>query len=337
MRGKRKKASGDLSRPERRGPPGPSPLLVIAGLPEATALPAAATINNDRDSRWRAVAGVFPKGDGGIYADDAAIVDLGRLTCAFASEGARDAHGVPTPSRIVVAYVAEAGFARLWDVFGHAVWPIPLHHPDWDWPKGRHWRQEIETVNRLLKRAIGQAEEKAAEALRLRLEARRSDDVLLLPGRNFHLDAEQRLVDRFRSFMSDGLDVAGVEAGIRVERFPFERLAPYYIRMGGRGKRFAIDNRDIVFAKSNHGQHGGHHELPAGTDMTAPLLQRMLEARYRFGTPLEPEGFQHDAQREKGAQFTNEWFDCVIKGPVQLSGDHVNVYPSDVVTGAVQG
>jgi hypothetical protein len=328
----KKKVVEALPRSEKRGPPGPTPLLVIAGLPEATALPAAATINNDRDTRWRAVATAFAQREAGIYADPSTTLELGRLACAFALKRARDADGVPTPSRIAVAYVAEDGFEQLWEVFGHAVLPLPLVHPDWGWPKGRHWRHEIETVNRIVKRALAQAESEETEALRLRLEARRSDDVLLLPGRNFHLDARHLLIERFRDFMSGRLDAARVEVGIRIERFSYERLAPFYKRMGGRNKRFALDTRDIVFARSNYGQHGGHHEIAADADITAPLIQRAFEGRYRFGTPLEPEGFQHDAQREKVAQFNAEQFNCVIKGPIPISGDHANVFPSDVVT-----
>jgi hypothetical protein len=328
MARKRKKAVDDLSRPERRGPAGPSPLLVIAGLPEATALPAAATINNDGNSKWRAVTVAFARNDGAMYADDAAIVELGRLACGFAAQGARDARGVPMPSRIAVAYVCEPGLERLWNVFGHAVWPIPLHHPDWDYANGLHWRHSIEAVNLVIRSAIRAAAAEPIEAMRLRLEAHRSGDVLLLPGRNFHLDAERRLVERFRAFMSDALDVAGVEAGIRIERFAFERLRPFYLRVGGAGKRFAVDSRDIVFAKSNNGQH----VVPANAQVTAGLVQRTLESRYRFGTPLVPDGYQHDAQLEEGTPFNAEPFDCVIKGPVQISGDHANVYPSDVVT-----
>jgi hypothetical protein len=126
----KKKAAEALSRPEKRGPPGPTPLLVIAGLPETTAVPAAATINNDSHSRWRAMASAFTNRDGGIYAEPGAVLNLGRLACGFAIAGARDADGVPTPSRIAVAYVDAAGFEQLWEVFGHAVWPIPLRHPD---------------------------------------------------------------------------------------------------------------------------------------------------------------------------------------------------------------
>jgi len=328
MTRKRKKRPVEaLSRPEKRGPPGPSPLLIIAGLPKATALPAAATINLNTDSRWRASAVAFSNHDAGFYSVADTILELGRLACAFAMEGKRDEDGVPTPSRIVVAYVDAPGFERLWDVFGHAVLPVPLHHPDWTWPKGRHWRHEIETVNPLVRRAIATAEAEASETLRLRLEARRAEDALLLPGRNFHLDGQHRLIERFRGFMAGALDVPAIEAGIRVERFAYERLRLYYSRMGGYGKRFAVDRRDIVFAKANYGQHGGQHEIPACAPITADSLQRALEARYRFGTPLEPAGFQHDAQRENSAPFNS-----VVKGQVAFSGHHVNIFPSDVVT-----
>ena len=173
-------------------------------------------------------------------------------------------------------------------------------------------------------------EENATDILRRRLEARRAEDVLLLPGRNFHLDPEHRLVERFRLFMSGMIDITGIE-----EKFAYERLAAFYSRMGGRGKRFAIDSRNIVFAKSHYGQDGGQHAIPATTEVTAALLQRTLESRYRFGTPLEPAGFQHDAQREGGVHFDHEPFECVTKGTVKMDGDHVNVFPSDVVTGQV--
>ncbi|MES0022339.1 MULTISPECIES: hypothetical protein [unclassified Mesorhizobium] len=192
-------------------------------------------------------------------------------------------------------------------------------------------------MNRVLAYAIAAAQADNPEAIRLWLEAHRADDVLLLPGRNFHLNCESRLIERFRAFMSGQVDVAGIEDGIRVEKFAFERLAEFYKRMGGRGKRYAVDSRDVIFAKSNHGQDGSQHGIAASTEITAPLLQRTLESRYRFGTPLDPPGFQHDAQREGGSPFNYEPFDCVTKGQVQMSGDHVNVFPSDVVTGMIGG
>ncbi len=324
-----------LPRTEKRGPPGPTPLLVIAGLPEATAGPAAATINNNSHSRWRAIASAFTNRDEAIYETPRAVLELGRLACEFAMNGVRDADGIPAPSRLAVAFVDVPGFERLWEVFGHAVWPIPLRLPDWTWPKGRHWRHEIETVNRLLRSSLAATQANAAEELRLRLEAGRTDDILLLPGRNFHLGGNDRLIKRFRSFMSGQIDAADVEKGVRVEKFAYERLAEFYNRVGGRGKCFAVDSRDVVFAKSNNGQDGWQRKIPANAEITAALLQLNLESRYRFGTPLKPPGFQHDAQLEGKAVFTHEPFDCATKGAVNMSGDHVNVFPNDVVTGRV--
>lgn len=344
--GKRNKST-QPGRSQNRGSPGPSPLLVIAGLPETTAQAAAATIDNDDTIRWRAIAVPFSNGNDRIYAKDRAILDLGIQVCSFAMKARPGADKVPTPSRIVVAYVPAPQSERLWHVFGHAVWPLRLEHPDWSWPKGMHWRHNIETVTQLLRHAIDTADAQPARDLRLRLEARRTDDVLLLPGRNFHLDGQEQLIGRFRAFMENQLGIAQIEEGILIEKFCYERLKAFYNRVGGSGKRFAIDARGIVFAKSNVGQDGGVHEIeyeatikacaePDETlEVRSMLLNHTLESRYRFGTPLTPAGFQHDAQFEDGRLFDRQVFSCRTKGNINISGDHTNIFPSDVVTGNI--
>ncbi len=316
----------------KSGQPGPSPLLVIAGLPKLTALSAAATINN-KEKRWKSVAGVFPNNDSEIYANDSAITDLLVRTCKFAIAGRRDEAGVTIPSRMVVAYVAAEGSDRLWDGFGHSVWPIPLVHPDWAPMKERHWRFDIHEVNILLKRAIHAAEAETPEEMRLRLEARRTDDVLLLPGSNFHLANHEQLRTRYRAFMRGEISADQIEEEVHVERFAYERLAEFYNRTGGRGKKFAVDQRKLVFAKSQYGQDGAHHDIDPGRQLTQELLRRELEGRFRFGTPLEPPGFQHDVQRELGEPLVRERFDCTINGLVEVSGDHANLFANDVVKG----
>ena len=320
------------TRGELRGPPGPSPLLVIAGLPAATAEAAARTINND-NSRWRAVAGVFPTCDGGFY-KPGPILDLAKMASNFAVARGAMEDPVPDPSRTVLAYVAAGGAERLWDAFGYSVWPMAISHPDGDWRGGRHWRHDIESITALLQRARLHAESEPVDTIRLRLEARRAADVLLLPGRNFELNDEEALADRFSQFLEGQTDIAGIEHGIRVESFPFTRLAPFFVRHGGAGKSFAIDARDLVFAKSNNGQHANQHLVAHEETLDATRLRREFESRFRFGTPLEPAGFQHDVQKERGQLLKDEPMACVIKGDVLASGDHVNVFPSDVVIGA---
>jgi hypothetical protein len=292
-------------------------------------------VTNNTQSRWRAVASAFSNNDNAVYSSIGSITDLLAMTCAFATRGAKDAEGVPNPSRIAVAYVAAEGSDRLWDGFGHAVWPIPLIHTDWDVTNRRHWRFDIEAVNVLVQSAIASAEADYAESMRLRFEARRPDDVLLLPARNFHLPLDQRLVSRYRAFMRGEMMAEQIEAEVGVKRFPFESLRKFYLRTGGRGKRFAVDHRGLVFAKSRNGQDGGHHDMVATAHHNLANLQRELERRFRFGTPLVPAGFQHDVQREDGVGLVRERFDCSEKGPILVSGDHANVFPSDVVTARV--
>ncbi|MBB3937214.1 hypothetical protein [Aureimonas phyllosphaerae] len=305
---------------------------MIAGLPESTASVAAATIRNRDGPRWSAVAGTFPTSDNAIYVERP-ILDLGILSSRFALREERDRNGVPTPSRIVVAYVHADGSDRLWDVFGHAVWPHALRIDDWGWRGGRHWRHDVEAVNRILRQALEEIAQGPAEAMRLRLEARRCDDALLLPGRNFQLDEGGHLSERFRAFMEGRSTLEEVERGIRSERFSFERLSKFYIRTGGTRKRFAVDRRNLVFAKANVGQDGGLVHLDADGKPDAPSLRHVLEGRYRFGTPLIDAGFQHDVQKADNQKLQRERFDCALKGEHFVSGDHANVFSSDVVTG----
>ncbi len=336
---KQKQKAGDVSRSERRGPPGPSALVLIAGLPKETATIVARTIANDESLAWRAVASRFPPHDGAVYGDGDAILALGRAACGISANSGKDEQGVPTPSRIALAYVADVGAATpLWDVFGHAVWPIPLRHPDWRFPLGRHWRNDIPTAVQVIRQALRGAEQPDVDAVRLRLEAQRIDDALLLPGRNFSLGNEVTLSDRFRAFMNDEADTAAVEADIRKERLPFERLSRFYAKTGGRNKCFALDDRALIFARSNAGQHGGDHAFEAvPADAGAPTLRVALEGRYRFGTPFAQAGFQHDVQWPDGHPLDDQRFECSNKGPVAAEGTHVNVYPSDVVTGDLAG
>jgi hypothetical protein len=312
---------------KKGGAPGPAPILAIAGLPRATAVAASGTVNNGKN-RWRAIASPFPDNDAAIY-EGPALADLLRLVCAFARDRAKDRVGIPVPSRLLLAYVRSPDSDRLWEGFGHAAWPIAFREVDAP-ADLRHWRHNIDVVNQRVAEVLQRAEGAGVEDLRLRLEARRTDDVLLLPARNFHISEDDRLVTGFRSFMTGAATADEVEAGITIERFAFSRLPTFYKETGGTNKRFAKDARGLVFARSNRGQHGAHHaDLPKDAEL--PVLRRSLEGRFRFGTPIVPEGFQHDVQWEKDRPLKAVKFDCAQGGPVQVSASHANVYPNDVV------
>ncbi len=328
--GKNKKKPLPQSRKKTRGAAGPAPLLAIAGLPSETAEIAAQTINNDNQTPWRAVAVAFPQRDEAIYSEQA-IRDLMINVCEFAIKDAPSVERIRDPSRIALAYVEAQGSDALWDGFGHSVWPIRLTNMTWKGRDGRHWRFNIEETNCLIRQAITEAESGAVNSVRLRLEARRIHDALLLPGRNFQVTNDHVLAIYYRAFLCGNKTLDEIDAAINVQCFPFERLRKFYTRTGGQKKKFAVDHRDLVFAKAQVGQDGGQHLIERSANLTSKLLRRTLEGRFRFGSPLEPPGFQHDVQRADDAALVRERFNCADLGLVSVSGDHANVFGNDVV------
>ncbi|WP_312596388.1 hypothetical protein [Brevundimonas sp.] len=335
MAGKVKTKAKPVSRAKTRGVAGRAPLLVLAGLPQATAGPAANTINNDGKTPWRATAVAFPERDP-VY-DVAAVEELAAQVLAYARENYQGEEDPVNPTRIVLAYVDDDWTQPLWEVFGSAVFPVRMTDPGWEWPDGRPWRFDTDAVHAAVNRALVTAESEEVNGTRLRLEAHRRDDPLLLPARNFELTRTTVLQERFLALMESGIapaDIALIDVEVERRKFPFEHLPIFYAKMGGKNQSFAIDRRDLVFAKAHVGQDGGLHDIPADAeeDLTAARLRRELESRFRFGTPLQPAGFQHDVQREFGAPLVRERMFCIDRGPVDVFGDHANVFGSDMIT-----
>jgi hypothetical protein len=186
------------------------------------------------------------------------------------------------------------------------------------------------TANGLIRQAIALVEGDPANGVRLRLESH-LDDSLLLPGKNFKLTKDEVLALRYRAFLRGDLGVEAIDAEVDVQRFPFERLRKFYKRTGGKNKSFAVDYRELVFAKARVGQDGGHHLMEPGVQLTKKRLRRELEGRFRFGTPLMPPGFQHDVQWADDINLVRERFNCADLGTVEVSGDHANIFGNDVV------
>lgn len=305
------------------------PLLVVAGLPERVITAAIKTVEREREP-WRVIARTFPEADAEIYARENSILELLRETCVFAEvQRSKTEKPIPAPSRIVLAYVAAPGSARLISAFGHSVYPVQLNVQDWHWPRGKHWRHQIELVVGQLKHAITLAESPAIHDLKLRLEARRKDDVLLLPGRNFHINGG-RLQQRFREMLLGNLMLEEVERDIETRRFPFEALSDFYARVGGQNKSFAVDARGLVFAISERAFHGNTWTIEPTVNYSENDLRLILEGLYRFGMAI-PSGFQHDVQWEGQRNLNQEIFDCSKDGVKDISGTHANVYGNDVV------
>jgi hypothetical protein len=277
------------------------------------------------------VAISFSKDDE-IYTQNA-LADLMGHVCKFAIEAAQGEDGVVNPSRIVLVFVNSGNTDALWNAFGHSVIGVPLEDAEWNWQGGKHWRFDSPATIARVRKALAHAESESLNATRFRLEAHRLGDPLLLPGRNFVLPGGEVLAARYRDFLGGSRSIDQIDEEVPSKKFRFDELRRFYSKMGGKNHLFAFDARGLVFAKGRIAQDGAHHLIPEGETLTIARLRRELEGRFRFGSPLQPPGFQHDVQLPDGKLMEHEAFMCTDNGPVTVSGDHTNIYGNDVVRG----
>lgn len=317
----------------RKGAPtvaarGPRPLLVVAGLPRPTANIITGTIEKVRDVK--VVAAPFGHAGPAAYTEDA-IRTLLERACGFAlrDRSGKPVDPVPSPGRLLLAYVEQPGWDRLIDAFGISALPLPMRVDGWSYPRGKDWRERIDEVRREVLNAFDTASAPPRRALRSRLENRSSAEKLLLPVRNFRT-SQGVLFDDLLACLKGTATWDEFGHDIEIRRFPFEELSAFYVRVGGDNVRYPVDARGLVFANSLGGRHARVRVLPDEPKPSVSKLRALLESMFRLGTPLL-EGFQHDVQWPWDEPLKNVPFDCSEDGQVDVSGSHANIYPDDYI------
>ena len=304
----------------------PQPLAIIAGLPAPNHNAVAKEITA-RFTKWKVISTPFPRGPASPYGDAGAILELAKEVCRFAENESEKTP--PRPGRLVLFYTMDAAFARLLDVFGFSALAIPIQCENWHWPQGRHWRSDPDVVIPMITSAINRLESEDGNSLKIRLERTDSDDVLLLPPRNFHMSNGTTLFSRFDACHKAGTICDMIDHDISSEVFTIERLPTFFKNTGEVSKSFRIDQRGLVFAISRRGQHGPARMMNVSSIEALSDFRPLLESLYRFGTPLRS-GFQHDVQWEDDRHLASVEF-ADIDQPIKLSQSHANIYANDRV------
>lgn len=304
----------------------PQPLAIVAGLP-TPAHNAAALALRAEFPVWEVIATPFPKQIGQTYADNGAILDLLRKVCAFA-EAEADKQP-PRPGRIVLFYVQAGGFEQVLNAFGFSVLAVPLDAPDWHWPHGKHWRADIDVVTHLLTDGVRSAETDGLLGLKARLEKAATDEALLLPSRNFMVNAANSLYQRFEVLHRTNMLHVEDFSDLKIQSFTYENMKRFFALTKGLRSNFRVDHRGLVFATSPRGQHGYPRVQNISCTQALSDFRRLLEGIFRFGTPLR-NGFQHDVQWPEDRQLKGVSF-IDVATPVSISGTHANIYANDIV------
>lgn len=230
------------------------------------------------------------------------------------------------PRRIALFYVPAEDDEVLLRAFDFFVFPIPLRDLaafDGGAYQRRHKREACEA-------AIREGMEVYARdligLLQRRIESRKSNEPLLLPPANFHLD-DKRLQHAFCE-LTRGIRAWANAIPETVIAQMFDRhTLPDFLDHNERQLIFR-DSRKVVFPCARPAEFHGAQEISPAAQV--PVLREVLRTTYRFGTSL-PQGFHHDAQFEGGRHFNQTRFDCSRNGELSVTASHVNIYPNDYV------
>ena len=159
-----------------------------------------------------------------------------------------------------------------------------------------------------------------------RIESRKSHEPLLLPPSNFHIEA-QRVRHAFAELTRGTRAWENVmPEEISPETFDRERLPNFLNHQ--ETQVIYKDTRNVVFPCCRAYEAHGGTEFDHNAELGG--LLDILRSTYRFGASL-PAGFHHDAQFEKGRDFSATSFDCSREGRISVTATHANVYPNDLV------
>ncbi len=313
--------------------PGARGMAILAGLPGNISIAAANSLKKEFEG-WEFIATPFPESLNQRYNSNRSIGELLRKATDFSLQTLNDSEGenIPRPSQIVVVFPEAPNFEKLVDYFGFSARYVKTRDPEEPWDHGRHWTFRVEDVLQALRKSITEINSEKFKDLKLRIEKMKSHDPLLLPARNFITKNGAYLENIFSQFALNENTLGEVEESVSKRKFTSDMLPAFYQKMGSRNLTFCYDNRGYVFARTSKGQHGFIREVPAERKEDIDLRRRLLEALFRFGTPLS-DGFQHDVQPEGGKQLINATFRCAEAGEIKINGDHANIYSNDVVRG----
>jgi hypothetical protein len=318
-----------MSPPKRRRhvqPRGPVPMYVIAGLPIA--------VLNRALSRFEArlphaiIKGIpSPSDDGRLY--PRAFIE--RLICSvggFVIRRRDNGKAQPTPASITLLFVPAPDQELLLQAFDFALMVAPIAALVARDERRRQLRHDLSAVDEALDHSVA-----AAGAARMnlneverRLSYRLDNESLLLPPRNFMVQAED-LVPVFRGFRNgarpwtDRLTELG-PTPLTHDDVP-ARIQPQQTR------RPFVDSRGMAFFIAHPTAYDGAAREVEGEADVAGILSA-LRSLYRFGGALVP-GMHHDAQRSDGSPLGGAVFHCTEKGRIRSHSDYANIYPNDFV------
>ena len=228
------------------------------------------------------------------------------------------------PSRLVLLYVPDPSARILLDAFGFSCFPIPIQVES----EQRHLlRRNPNFATQTLKHLVKHIPKENILMLEREISGRMRKTLLLLPPKNFiDPNNHQPLKQWFLDVINDPLELQVVSQRLTLTPLTNEDVSRL---KGGRGRAF-VDNRNLCFLPADvHQEHGRLRTLEK--ELPPETIRHWLNGKFRFGIPINGEGFHYDVQKVGKGDLKGVQFECEIQGAVQTENTHINIYPNDFV------
>lgn len=306
--------------------PGPQPMIVIAGLPQAVYR---RVIDGFRTRYPGTIVTGSPgrKADGPLY-PPVYIEGLLRAVSGFTTRRRSNGPVQPSPASVSLYYVPAGDDEKLLSAFDFFAMPVPLE-PLASWSdRGRQMRHDAQLCVEVMTATYrpstsGRA---ALNEVSRRLSYESDNESLLLPPDNF-LTEDDRLDAVFRQFRKgqrnwcDRLadlgptDLSHEDVPNRIN--PNQTRHPY------------VDSRGMAYFIAHKTAYDGN-VWQTDEDAGSAELTLAMRSLYRFGASI-PQGLHHDVQRSDGRSLGGAHFRCSVKGPISSTEDYANIYPNDFI------
>ena len=299
------------------------PLYVVAGFPQPMSQNVVASLRNSRDLRSALYIQAASKRNGPTYDQDS-VSALLKATWEEIRRGDEDGQGVIQPRRIILLYIPDHTSQFLLDGFGLACFPIPI---EVEYQKVHLLRRKTDFATQSLKKLISEIPVHKLQIAEIEISSKSRKTALLLPANNFiEKSTGTPIVDWFRCLMNGTEDWEDAPDRLDLSKLNKDDLP----RLTAKRMSAYVDKRNLCFPPSDaHEMHGKIREKEFHEDIES--LRHLLNGKYRFGFPINNDGFHYDVQLKGGASLSNIPFTCAIKGSVSTKEAYVNIYPNDFI------
>ena len=298
------------------------PLYIVAGLPQPVSQNAVASLRKSHDLPPALYIQAASKRNGPIYDRDSVLALL-KATCEEIRRSDEDTQSLIQPRRIILLYIPDHTSHVLLDGFGLACFPIPIEVED---EKAHLLRKKTDFATQSLKKIIGSPIDKLQIA-EIEISSKFRKTALLLPANNFIEESTGTPIgDWFRCLMNGTEDWEHAQARLYLSKLTRDDLP----RITARRIWAYVDKRNLCFLPAEAREMHGIIREGAFSEDTASL-RHLLNGKYRFGFPINNDGFHYDVQLKGGASLSRISFTCAINGSVSTKEAYVNIYPNDFI------